>query len=107
MYEEIFAIFVKLAGLGGLISVIVSMLKLIGVAHDGTSDKWIQGLNLLAFAVVAILYFVNLPVDWLEVDSWMTFAVGVLGFVIQLFGSKSFYAVAKGIPIVGYSYDNK
>ena len=104
MTENVLALLAGLAGLGGLISVLVNVLKLLGVAHDGTAERWVQGLNLVAFVAVSVVYFLNVQVDWAWVDSILVFATTFLGFIVQLLGSKATYSVVKGMPIIGYSY---
>lgn len=107
MLEEIMLLLAGLAGLGGLISVLVNLLKAIGVVKDGTSERWVQGFNLIAFVAVAVIYFTKVQVDWAQVDGWLSVLATFIGFVAQLFGSKITYAVTKGTPLIGYSYSNK
>ena len=107
MLEEIMLLLAGLAGLGGLISVLVNLLKAIGVIKDGTSERWVQGFNLIAFIAVAVVYFTKVQVDWAQVDGWLAMLATFLGFVAQLFGSKVTYAVTKGAPIIGFSYSSR
>ena len=107
MLEEIMLLLAGLAGLGGLISVLVNLLKAIGVVKDGTSERWVQGFNLLAFVAVAIVYFTKIQVDWAQIDGWLSVLATFIGFVVQLFGSKVTYVVTKGAPVIGFSYSNK
>lgn len=103
-YEEIIQTVVGLAGLGSLISILVNLGKLVGIVKDGTSDMWFKGLNLLAFIAVAIVYWVNVPVDFGQVDEVLKVLASVLGLVVQLFGGKVAYNTIKGTPFVGFSY---
>ena len=107
MLEEIMLLLAGLAGLGGLISVLVNLLKAIGVVKDGTSERWVQGFNLLAFVAVAIVYFTKIQVDWAQIDGWLEVLATFIGFVVQLFGSKVTYAVTRGAPVVGFSYSKQ
>ena len=106
MLEEILRLLAGLAGLGGLVSVLVNLLKRVGLVKDGTSEQWVQGINLVAFVAVSIVYFLNVEVDWTQVDGLLTFAAAFLGYVVQMLGSKATYSVAKGAPVIGYSYSS-
>ncbi len=103
--DSVLAILAGLGGLGTLVSMLVNILKSFGVVHDGSSDKWIQGINLGAFVAVSLVLFFNVPVDWGTVDAVIMFLVTLLGFVVQLFGSKFSYQVTRGIPLIGFSYN--
>jgi len=107
MLEEILALLAGLAGLGGLISVLVNLLKIVGIVKDGTSEKWVQVFNLIAFIAVAIVYFIKAEVDWSQIDGWLTLLATFIGFVVQILGSKLTYSVTKGTPVIGYSYSEK
>ena len=107
MLEDILRLLAGLAGLGGLISVLVNLLKAIGLVKDGTSEQWVQGFNLIAFIAVAVVYFMKVQVDWAQIDGWLEVLATFIGFVVQLFGSKVTYAVTRGAPVIGFSYSNK
>ena len=107
MLEDILRLFAGLAGLGGLISVLVNLLKAIGLVKDGTSEQWVQGFNLIAFIAVAVVYFMKVQVDWAQIDGWLEVLATFIGFVVQLFGSKVTYAVTRGAPVIGFSYSKQ
>ena len=107
MLEDILRLLAGLAGLGGLISVLVNLLKAIGLVKDGTSEQWVQGFNLVAFIAVAVVYFMKVQVDWAQIDGWLGVLATFIGFVVQLFGSKVTYAVTRGAPVVGFSYSKQ
>lgn len=104
MYEGILEIIAGLAGLGGFVSMLVNILKMVGVVKDGTSDKWFEGINLLAFAVVAVIFFLNVNIDWAQVDDWLKVLSMLFGLVIQLLGGRVTYNTLRGIPVIGYSF---
>ena len=107
MLEDILRLLAGLAGLGGLISVLVNLLKAIGLVKDGTSEQWVQGFNLVAFIAVAVVYFMKVQVDWAQIDGWLEVLATFIGFVVQLFGSKVTYAVTRGAPVIGFSYSKQ
>lgn len=104
MIETVLTLLAGLGGLGSLISMAVNLLKRFGVVQDGTSDTWVQGMNLAAFVAIATVYLFNVPVDWGTVDRVLVFLATFLGFVLQLLGSKVTYSVVKGTPGIGYSF---
>ena len=104
MYENVLEILAGLAGLGGFISVLVNLLKSVGVVQDGTSEQWFGGINILAFIAVAVVYFLNVDVDWSNIDSWLQALASLIGLVIQLVGGKVAYNNLRGTPVVGYSH---
>ena len=107
MLEDILRLLAGLAGLGGLISVLVNLLKAIGLVKDGTSEQWVQGFNLVAFIAVAVVYFMKVQVDSGQIDGWLGVLATFIGFVVQLFGSKVTYAVTRGAPVIGFSYSKQ
>ena len=107
MLEDILGLLAGLAGLGGLISVLVNLLKAIGLVKDGTSEQWVQGFNLVAFIAVAVVYFMKVQVDWAQIDGWLGVLATFIGFVVQLFGTKVTYAVTRGAPVIGFSYSKQ
>lgn len=104
MVDNVLSLLAGLAGLGSLISVLVNLLKIVGVVKDGTSDRWVQGLNLVAFVAVSIVYFMNFQVDWGQIDSILMFLATFFGFVVQMLGSRVTYTNLRGTPVIGHSY---
>jgi hypothetical protein len=102
------AIWAGLIGFGMVISFIVSILKYTGAIVDGTSDKWVAGLNLVGIlAVIIIVNFfpqVNLPM----LDEKLVGIMGIVNYffsyVLTLLGSKLGYFAAKGLPVIGKSF---
>lgn len=106
-YTQIVNTLLGLAGLGALISILVNVLKVIGIVKDGYSELWYKGLNLLAFVGVAVVYLLEVEVDWSQVDEWLKMLAGLLGLVVQIFGGKITYNTIKGTPFIGFSYTDK
>jgi hypothetical protein len=102
--------FAALVGVSKLTAAIVSLLKFIpGLIQVGTADKWAAGLNLIFF-VGLVAFRVFQPDISLEVlDGYAgqiaTIAVFVLGFIVQMTGSKPTYDQLKeaGVPLIGKS----
>ena len=108
MVDEILLIIAGLAGLGGLISIIVNLLKIVGIVKDGTSQTWFQVLDLIAFLVVAVLYFLKMPVDWTKVNDWLVLLSTVIGYVASILGGQLTYNTIGGkTPVIGFSYTKK
>jgi len=107
MTEDILALLAGLAGLGGFISILVNVLKSIGVVKDGTSETWVRALNLLSFVAVAVVYFMKVQVEWSLVNGFLVLGSTLLGMILQLFTSTLTYAQVKGIPVIGFSYSEQ
>lgn len=101
--EQLFS----LAGLGGLISVILDLLKRFGVVKDGKAPVWNAVVSLVLALFMLVAPEVGLNVDWTVIDSsaqiFTQILQAVLGF-IGLFGSAKFtHYVFRDSP-VGYSH---
>lgn len=106
MTNDILAILAGLAGLGGFISILVNVLKAVGVIKDGTSEGWFQAFNLVAFIAVAVVYFVKIPVDWSMVDDWLNLGMLLLGYILQIASGEFTYKTLKGkVPLIGFTFD--
>ncbi len=104
MVTEILAIIAGLTALGAVISMLVNVLKMVGVVKDGQAELWVQGANLLVFVAVAVVYFLKTPVDWSHVNGILELIGVVLGYLVQLLGSKITYPLVKHTPVIGYSH---
>jgi hypothetical protein len=102
--------FASLAGVAGLVAVLVQIFKLVGLVKDGTAGQWTAGFNLIAF--IALVYFgvfqPTIPISVL--DGYATqiaqIALFVIGFMVQMTTSKPVYASLKHaqVPLLGYSF---
>lgn len=104
MAEEILTIIAGLTALGAVVSMLINVLKAFGVIKDGESEKWVQGANLIVFVAVAVVYFIAKPVDWGIVNGWLEIAVVILGYLVQIMGSKIAYPLVKHTPVIGYTF---
>ena len=104
MFADITQIVLQLVGVGAFISALVNVLKLVKVVKPGTSAKWIKGINLFVWLTVAVVMYLGYLPDWLVIDKIFSDLAILLALVLQLMGSKLFYAVAKGTPILGHSF---
>ena len=107
MLENVLKIVGGLAGLGGFISVVVNLLKKVGVVKDGTADRWFEAINLGAFVVVAGVYVWQVDVDWTQIDAWLQALASLLGLVVQIIGGRATYDVLRGVPFAGFSFTKK
>jgi hypothetical protein len=102
--------FAALVGVSKLTAALVSLLKYIpGLIQVGAADKWAAGLNLIFF-IGLVAFRVFQPDISLEIlDGYAgqiaTIAVFVLGFIVQMTGSKPTYDQLKdaGVPLIGKS----
>jgi hypothetical protein len=105
MLENILMIIAGLAGLGAFVSILISVLKKIGIIKDGQSEQWYQAISLVVFLAVTIVYFLKVPIIWSEVNEWLKLLTFVLGYVIQILGGQLTYNTIKGTPLLGFSYE--
>ena len=105
MLENILMIVAGLAGLGAFVSILINVLKKIGVIKDGNSEQWYQGISLFVFLAVAVVYFLKVPVVWSDVNEWLKLLTFILGYVIQILGGQLTYRTIKGTPLLGFSYE--
>jgi hypothetical protein len=101
--------FAALGGFSKLTAAVISLLKLTGLVRDGTSSQWAAGINLMFF-VGLVAFRVFRPDTTLELlDGYAgqiaQIAVFVLGFMVQMAGSKPTYDQLKaaGVPLLGKS----
>lgn len=104
---DILAIIAILAAAGTLSSVIVSLLKMFKIIKDGDSGKVVKILDLILFAAVTVVYFLNITVDWSTVNAYFVLAAYALGLVVQIGSSEVTYQVLKGTPVIGYSFPDE
>jgi len=104
MAEQIATIIASLGALGGVISMLVNVLKSFGVIKDDQSEKWVGIINLIVYIIVAVIFFLNVPADWAQVNGYLEVAAVILGYLVQILGSKLAYPLLKGTPAIGYSY---
>jgi hypothetical protein len=105
MLENILMIVAGLAGLGAFVSILISVLKKIGVIKDGQSEQWYQGISLFVFLAVTVVYFLKVPIVWSDVNEWLKLLTFILGYVIQILGGQLTYNTIKGTPLLGFSYE--
>lgn len=106
--DQLFALFVSLAGTGSLIGAIVNALKSFGVVADGQAGTWSLGLNLAGLVALFVLGVFAPTADIKDIDGvaaqiaqLLTIAVGLF---VQLGGAKLAHSLLKGVPVVGKSF---
>ena len=108
MLEEILMIIAGMAGLGAFVSMLINLLKAIGLVKDGQSEKAFKIADLVVFVVVMVLHLTRMPIDWAQVDQWLILLTALLGYVVSVFSGEFTHETIKGTPLVGYSYsENK
>ena len=107
MLEEILMIIAGMAGLGAFVSMLINLLKAIGLVKDGQSEKAFKIADLVVFVVVMVLYLTRMPIDWAQVDQWLILLTALLGYVVSVLGGQLTHSTIKGTPLIGYSYSEK
>lgn len=107
MLEEILAIIAGMAGLGAFVSMLINLLKAIGLVKDGQADKAFKIADLIVFVIVMVIYLTKTPVDWAQVDEWLVLLTALFGYVVSVLGGQLTHSTIKGTPLIGYSYSEK
>jgi len=107
MFDQVLIEFGALVGFAALVSVIVNILKVVGVVQDGTADKWVAGFDLagvIALLVIRI-WFPDIQITPIDNAMGQVAVVGsyILSYVVMLLGSKLTYVATKGLPLIGKS----
>ena len=107
MLENVLVLFATLVGFAAFVSVLVNILKVVGVVQDDTADKWVAGFNLIGVLAVYALQMFQPDIDVVGIDATLAeiaaVASYILGYVTMVFGSRVTYIALKGIPLIGKS----
>ena len=107
MFEQILTIFGTLAGFAALVSVLVNVLKSVGVVKDGTADKWVASFNLVGVVALFTVMLINPEFNPIAIDSVLSqiavFGAFLFSTISTILGSKVTYLAIKGLPLVGTS----
>jgi hypothetical protein len=99
--------FLALAGVGGLVSLLINVGKWIGWVKDGTAQSWSTIMNLVLFVGFVILKMF-MPIQLGTLNDKLLVLVpifeSVFAAIIQLLGSKLGHLALKGVPVIGSSY---
>ena len=107
MLEEILKLIAGMAGLGAFVSMLINLLKAVGLVKDGQADKAFKIADLIVFVIVMVIYLTKTPVDWSQVDEWLVLLTALLGYVVSVFSGEFTHDTIKGTPLIGYSYSEK
>ena len=105
---QLVVIVLAVGGFGALVSAVVNILKVLGLVKDGDAPTWITGFDLLGVIALYVATAFKLPFDLEIIGPQMSviaqFLIALGQLIVAFGGSKLFYAVARGSPIVGKSY---
>lgn len=106
--DVVVAITSSMAGLQLLISLLVNVLKWVGVITDGTAGKWSAAFNLAGIAVIAAVLAVNPAFDFVALDAQLVdiarFGALIFGYIVQIAGTKYMHqAVTYGLGMRQFS----
>ena len=108
MLDEILKLIAGMAGLGAFTSMLINLLKAIGLIKDGQGDKAFKIADLIVFVAVTVVYLLKVQVDWAQVNEWLVLLTALFGYVVSVFSGKFTHETIKGTPVIGYSYsENK
>lgn len=97
-----------LVGFGGLLALLINVLKYFGAIKDGQATTYATGLNILGLIGLYVLRIFKPDFDLSGLDaqmqSFVTVGTAVFAFVIQMASSKGIHALIKGVPVIGKSF---
>jgi hypothetical protein len=97
-----------LAGVAGLISVVIDVLKRFGLVKDGDAPTWQVGAQLIVLVVVYVLkvFAPAFDVDGVDVKltEFLTAFVPFLNFILDNFIGKLTHKALRGAWLVGTSH---
>jgi len=100
-----------LAGFAAIITLLINVLKTIGIVKDGQAPAWSAGLNLLGMAVLLAMQVYTPGISLQALDSKAAALAGVgaviFGYIIQLASAKGMQELIKGIPWIGKSFSSE
>lgn len=106
--EDLLLQYGTLVGVSALIAFLINFLKSLGVIQDGQAQNWSAGLNLVALTGLLLLRVFAPDVDVSGLDAqiaqFVDVAIVVVGYLLQLLGSKTTHAIVKGTFLIGKSY---
>ncbi len=107
--SALLAVFVTLAGVASLVTVIINVLKTFGIVKDGTAGSWSLVLNGVAFVImVALGVFAKVTPEQFDAVAQQvaTILIALLGLLTQFGLTAKFHGVVSsaGIPVLGRSY---
>ena len=107
MFEQILIEFGALVGFAALVSLLINVLKAVGVVKDGTADKWVAGFNLAGVLALLVIkkFFPELQIKPIDNAMGEIAVIGsyILSYVVMLLGSKVTYIAVRGLPLIGRS----
>lgn len=95
-------------GFGAFVSMVVDVLKYVGLIKDGQAEYYTTGLNLAGllglFVVMAFFPGANIVLANSVLGKLAQIGVLVLGLVVELKTTSWVHAQLRGLPVLGYSY---
>jgi hypothetical protein len=93
--EQVLVIAGSLIGLWAVISLVINVLKVVGVVDDGTSGKWSAAFNLLGVLGIAAILAAKPAFDFPALDAQLQiiaqFGLLLLTFVTDMLGTQAMH----------------
>ena len=105
---NLLAQYAGLVGVAALIALVINVLKTLGIVTDGTAQNWSAGLNLVCLTGLLVLQIFAPQIDVAILDAKIAglveVGVVVLGYVLQLLGSRVTHSIVSGVALIGKSF---
>ncbi len=98
----------SMLGAQALISLLIDVLKYVGVIGDGNAGTWSAGLNLLGLAGIAVALGLNPAFNFPKLDAQLViiaqFGTLLFGYVVQMAGTYNVHKfVTRGLGVQRFS----
>lgn len=105
---EVAAQFAALAGVAGLVVILINVLKQMGVVKDGQAPVWSFVLNAVAFGLIVSIRVFKPDVDlvWLDANAAKIaqLLLYIAGLFFQVAIAKNEHDAIAGVPLIGKSF---
>ncbi|RPI95384.1 MAG: hypothetical protein EHM40_03280 [Chloroflexi bacterium] len=98
----------SMLGLQALFSLLIDVLKYIGVIYDGNAGRWSAALNLIGLAGIAVVLWLNPTFDFPRLDAQLViiaqFGSLIFAYIVQIAGTRQVHLfVTQGLGIWRFS----
>lgn len=104
--EQLLPLYLALAGVAALVTVLVNILKRLGVITDGQAPTASLLLNLVGFGLFVVASVAGIDVGGIDIvlGSIAALLEALLGLIGQIGLSRAFHVGLRGAPLIGYSH---
>lgn len=107
MFDNLLVQLAGLAGFATLFTLIINILKSVGVVKDDTAPVWSAGFNVAGLVVLYVLGIVKPGFDVggadVQVSGFVAAITPIINWVIMMASSRVAHNAIRGVPLLGKS----